>query len=39
MLFGVAGTFIGISGVFWVAGAIVGAGTRLAYGLKGDRKT
>ena len=37
MLFGVAGTFIGISGVFWVVGAIVGAGTRLAYGLKGDK--
>jgi len=39
MLFGVAGTFIGISGVFWVVGAIVGAGTRLAYGLRGDRTT
>jgi MFS family permease len=34
MLFGVAGAFIGISGVFWAVGALVGAGTRLAFGLK-----
>jgi hypothetical protein len=33
MLFGVAGTFIGISGVFWVVGAVVGGGTRLALRL------
>jgi MFS family permease len=37
MLFGVAGAVIGISGVFWAVGLLVGAGTRLAYGLKGDR--
>ncbi|MEO5671386.1 MAG: MFS transporter, partial [Ramlibacter sp.] len=37
MLFGVAGTLFGIAGVFWVVGAIVGMGTRLAYGLKGDK--
>jgi len=33
MLFGVAGTIIGISGVFWVFGFVVGAGTRLAFKL------
>jgi MFS family permease len=33
MLFGVAGAFIGISGVFWTVGAAVGAGTRLALRL------
>jgi low temperature requirement protein LtrA len=33
MLFGVAGTVIGISGVFWITGAIVAGGTRLAFGL------
>jgi len=37
MLFGVAGTVIGISGVFWVVGLAVGGGTRLAFALKGDR--
>jgi sugar phosphate permease len=31
MLFGVAGSVIGISGVFWVVGAVVGTGTRLAF--------
>ncbi|RYF42360.1 MAG: MFS transporter [Comamonadaceae bacterium] len=35
MLFGVAGTVIGISGVFWVVGAVVGGGTRLAFKLGG----
>ena len=33
MLFGVAGTVIGISGVFWVVGAAVGGGLRLAFKL------
>ncbi|HEY8050749.1 MAG TPA: MFS transporter [Ramlibacter sp.] len=33
MLFGVAGTFIGIAGVFWVVGAAVGGGLRLAFKL------
>ncbi|MDB5873714.1 MAG: major facilitator superfamily 1 [Ramlibacter sp.] len=37
MLFGVAGTFVGIAGVFWAVGALVGAGTRLAFGLRGGR--
>ena len=36
MLFGLAGTAIGISGVFWIAGAIVAGGTRLALKL-GER--
>jgi MFS family permease len=33
LLFGVAGTFIGISGVFWIIGALVGGGSRLAVRL------
>ena len=37
MLFGVAGTVIGISGVFWAVGLAVGGGTRLAFALKGGR--
>ena len=35
MLFGLAGAVIGISGVFWVVGAVVAAGTRLAFKLGG----
>lgn len=34
MLFGVAGAVIGISGVFWITGAIVAGGARLAYKLR-----
>jgi MFS family permease len=34
MLFGVAGTIIGISGVFWLFGAFVGSGLRLAFKLQ-----
>jgi MFS family permease len=34
MLFGLAGTLIGISGVFWFVGTVVGAGSRMAWGLK-----
>jgi MFS family permease len=34
MLFGVAGAAIGIGGVFWVVGAVVGFGTRLAWQLR-----
>jgi MFS family permease len=37
MLFGVAGAVIGISGVFWAVGILVGAGTRLAFGLRAGR--
>ena len=34
MLFGSAGAVIGIAGVFWVTGALVGAGSHLAWLLK-----
>ena len=37
MLFGAAGTVVGISAVFWTVAAWVGAGTRLAFGLRDDR--
>ena len=36
MLFGSAGAVVGIAGVFWAAGALVGAGSRLAWLLKGS---
>jgi MFS family permease len=35
MLFGVAGSAIGISGVFWITGLAVASGTRLAFRLGG----
>jgi hypothetical protein len=34
MLFGLTGALIGVSGVFWIVGAVVGAGTRLPFKLK-----
>jgi sugar phosphate permease len=34
MLFGSAGALIGIAGVFWITGAVVGAGSRAAWLLK-----
>ena len=34
MLFGAAGTWIGVSGLFWVVSATVGSGARLAWGLR-----
>jgi MFS family permease len=37
MLFGAAGSFVGISGVFWAVGAIVGGGTRLAFRLRAGK--
>jgi len=37
MLFGAAGTVVGISAVFWTMAAMVGAGSRLAAGLRADR--
>lgn len=37
MLFGAAGTVVGISAVFWAMAAMVGAGSRLAAGLRADR--
>ena len=33
---GVAGSLIGAAGVFWAAGLMVGAGARLAFGLRPD---
>ena len=38
ILFGVAGAVVGISGVFWAVGFAVGAGSRLAYGLRPERR-
>ena len=38
ILFGLAGSVIGISGLFWVTGAAVGAGTRLAFKLDSVRQ-
>jgi MFS family permease len=34
MLFGLAGSLIGIAGVFWVVGGVVGSGLRLAFRLQ-----
>jgi MFS family permease len=34
LLFGAAGAVIGIAGVFWVVGAAVGSGSRMAYRLR-----
>ena len=36
LLFGTAGAVIGISGVFWVTGAVVGLGSRAAWLLRGN---
>ena len=37
ILFGGAGTVVGVSAVFWTTAAMVGAGSRLAFRLKGGR--
>ena len=37
MLFGSAGALVGIAGVFWAMGAVVGAGSRLAWLLRGAK--
>ena len=37
LLFGAAGAAIGVSAVFWTVAVAVGAGTRVALGLRGDR--
>jgi MFS family permease len=37
MLFGAAGSLVGIGAVFWAMAAMVGAGSRLALRLKDDR--
>lgn len=34
LLFGAAGTLIGVAGVFWTVGVVVAGGTRLALGLR-----
>jgi dipeptide/tripeptide permease len=34
LLFGTAGTLIGVGGVFWIVGGLVGAGARAAWGLR-----
>lgn len=39
MLFGAAGTVVGISAVFWTTAAMVGAGSRMAFRLRADRRT
>ena len=39
MLFGAAGTVVGISAVFWAMAAMVGAGSRMAFGLKAGRSS
>ena len=33
MLFGLAGSVVGIAGVFWIVGAVVAGGTRVAFKL------
>jgi MFS-type transporter involved in bile tolerance (Atg22 family) len=39
ILFGVAGTVVGVSAVFWAVSAWLGAGSRLAFGLRDDRRS
>jgi hypothetical protein len=39
MLFGAAGSAVGISAVFWTMAGMVGAGSRLALRLKDDKKS
>jgi MFS family permease len=34
LLFGSAGVLVGAAGVFWTVGAVVGAGSRLAWGMR-----
>lgn len=34
LLFGSAGVLVGVAGVFWVVGAVVGAGSRLAWRMR-----
>ena len=36
LLFGSAGVVVGVAGVFWVVGAVVGLGSRLAWTLRSD---
>lgn len=39
ILFGAAGTVVGVAAVFWATAAMVGAGSRVAFGLRGDRRS
>jgi len=39
MLFGTAGAAVGVSAVFWTVAVAVGAGVRVALGLRDDRKS
>jgi MFS family permease len=39
LLFGAAGTLVGVGAVFWTVAATVGAGTRVALGLRADRSS
>jgi hypothetical protein len=35
LLFGAAGGLIGVGGLFWAMGLVVGLGSRLGFGLRG----
>lgn len=39
LLFGSAGVLVGVGGVFWTVGAVVGAGSRLAWAMRRVRPT
>ncbi|MEJ5991860.1 MFS transporter [Ramlibacter sp. PS3R-8] len=39
MLFGMAGAVVGVSAVFWTVSAWLGVGSRLAFGLRDDKKS
>ena len=39
LLFGSAGVLVGVGGVFWTVGAVVGAGSRLAWAMRRVRTT
>lgn len=39
MLFGAAGAVVGVSGVFWTVGAVVGLGSREAWKLKAGKRS
>jgi MFS family permease len=39
LLFGAAGTFVGVSAVFWTVALMVGGGSRLAFLLRDDRRS
>lgn len=39
LLFGSAGVLVGVGGVFWTVGAVVGAGSRLAWAMRRARTT